>query len=118
MTLDELRDEYYAARARTARKAKYAADDPGMPLDTCRYCGRFWKRWAGSKLDGHAKCLVDERFRFLMRTCTVNPQLTYEKIGDAIGVTISVVRCCRRADFYQPSWICRNGTRCCTATVF
>lgn len=92
MTLDELHDEYKASRARQNAKAKFPSET-AAGADTCRYCGRFWRKWTGSKLDGHAKCLVDERFRFLMRTCTVNPQLSYDKIGQRLGVTVSVVRC-------------------------
>lgn len=88
--LVDLQREYSAARKRVSKSAKYAADR--VPPDTCRYCGRMWKLWAGSKLDGHAACIVDERFKYLARTALVDPRVTYNDVALAIGVSPSVVR--------------------------
>ena len=90
MSLVELQQEYRHARARTDKAAKFKPAD--CPREVCRYCGRWWRIWKGSKLDGHAACIVDERFKFLVRTKLSNPRVTYRDVGLAIGVSASVIR--------------------------
>ena len=67
---------------------------PTIPeqLDVCSYCGRRWRRWANSKLDGHAACIVTEDFKQRVREILRSPAITYANVADAIGVTPSVVR--------------------------
>lgn len=89
MTLEHLQSEYKASRSRVNRRAVFQAEVPNL---TCRYCGRFWRKWKGSQLDGHAKCLVDERFRFVLKQLLTNPKMHYRGVGLALGVSPSVVR--------------------------
>jgi len=90
LTLLDLKHEYFRALGRTDRRAQFLT--MSVPRDTCRYCGRFWRPWNGSKLDGHAKCMVDESFRFALRTVFIDPRMTYQEVAKALGVTPSVVR--------------------------
>jgi hypothetical protein len=94
MTLDAavLRDEYRRSNLVASQRARWRADDPGADLNTCRYCGRHWRRWAGSKLDGHAACIVTEDFKQRLAALLRSPTVTYQAIAAAIGVTPSVVR--------------------------
>lgn len=95
MTLVELQSEFRHARRRADRTAKFRpADEKGnrCPPLTCRYCGRFWKQWHSSQLDGHAACIVDERFKHMVKLVLVDPRRTYQDIALAIGVSASVVR--------------------------
>lgn len=87
--LAAIRADFENARAEAICARSMLAVEP----DTCRYCRRWWKQWTGSKLDGHAKCIVPMWFkRQLAELYRSNPALTYEAIGNAIGVTPSVVR--------------------------
>ncbi len=75
---------------------------PGIPPATCRYCGKWWRKWAGSKLDGHSKCIVPDWFKRQVREAMESdPTLTYQKVGEEIGLTASVIR----------SWISPIATR-------
>lgn len=87
-----LREAFHSANRVASQRARWCADDPGADLDTCRYCGRRWRRWAGSTLDGHAACIVTDDFK--QRLCEVlrSPRVTYQAIADAIGVTPAVIR--------------------------
>jgi len=58
----------------------------------CRYCGKPWQRWPGSKIDGHAKCYVDPMFRRWLVDATARSSVTYREIADLLGTTISIVR--------------------------
>ena len=87
VTQAELRDRFHSAK----RIGKWCADHPDYP-DLCRYCGKYWRQWAGSKLDGHAKCIVDDEFKRWLRELLRDPAMTYGRIADAIGVTAVVVR--------------------------
>lgn len=90
--IDKIRDHFHIARMTASQRALWCADDPGAPLDTCRFCGKHWRRWAGSTLDGHAKCIVGEDFKTWLRDLMRDPTLTYSKVSAAIGVSVSVVR--------------------------
>jgi hypothetical protein len=87
-----LRDEFNVARRVVAQRARWDASDPGAPPDTCRYCGRHWRRWSGSQLDGHAACIVTEDFKRHVKQVLRSPTVTYAAVAVAIGVTPAVVR--------------------------
>lgn len=60
---------------------------------TCPYCGKFWIRVQNSQLDGHAKCLTSPEFREqYARLMAGNGWLTYAKVAETLGVSISVAR--------------------------
>lgn len=62
--------------------------------DRCRYCGRWWRPWSGSKLDGHASCVITEAFKQqLLETLDRNPGLQLRAVAEALAVTIASVRC-------------------------
>lgn len=88
-----LREAYRLSNLVASQRARWCADDPGAEPNTCRYCGRYWRRWLGSTLDGHAACVVTadfkQRLAALLRS---SPRMTYAVIAGAIGVSPSVVR--------------------------
>lgn len=88
--LADLCESFSRARDEASAAARYAPDD--APPDTCRYCGDHWRRWAGSKLDGHAKCIVTDSFKGELAAVLRNPRIGYSDVALAIGVTPSVVR--------------------------
>lgn len=90
MTPDEIKTQYRRARRAVDRKAKFTALE--CPQKTCRYCGRFWLQWKGSKLDGHAACVVDLLFKHTLRVVFIDPTVTYDQVAKVLGVTPSVVR--------------------------
>lgn len=76
-----------------AQFARWDADDPGADSNACRYCGRHWRRWCGSKLDGHAACVVTADFKLrLVDLLRSSPKVTYAAIAVVLGVTPAVVR--------------------------
>lgn len=88
-----LRGAFRLSNLVASQCARWCADDPGAEPNTCRYCGRHWRRWTGSKLDGHAACIVTEDFkRRLVELLQSSPEMTYAAIATAIGVTPAVVR--------------------------
>lgn len=90
---DELLEEFHAARRSVSQCAAWDASDPSLPANTCRYCGKHWRRWAGSQLDGHAVCLVTEDFkRYVGELLRSSPMVTYKAVAKVIGVTPAVVR--------------------------
>jgi len=89
----ELLARFYAAKDVIAQRALWKPDDPTLPLGTCRYCGRSWQKWARSKLDGHAACIVTEDFKHHVGTVLkASPRLTYAMIAKLLGVTSGIVR--------------------------
>ena len=95
LTFDEaaLRDAFLSSRATAAQGARWASGYPGAEPDTCRYCGQRWHQWAGSKLDGHAACVVTSDFKQrLVDMLRSSPEVTYAKVADVLGVTLAVVR--------------------------
>lgn len=100
MTDDELLEAYREARATTQADAVYRGKD--VPAKTCRYCGRPWNVWAGSKADGHSKCMVTERFKRELKTAYErDPTKTVAHFAALLGVTTSVLR----------SWISPRSSR-------
>lgn len=95
MTIDaaSLRDAFRFSNMAASQRALWCSGYPGAEPDTCRYCGKHWRQWAGSKLDGHAACVVTDDFkRQLAELLRSSPHVTYKAIADAIGMTASVVR--------------------------
>jgi hypothetical protein len=90
MTLVELTREYARDRERTDRTAKFLAI--AAPPNTCRYCGKFWKQWAGSKLDGHTQCIVTPTFKHVVSVVLRSAKIRNQDVALALGVTTSVVR--------------------------
>ena len=88
-----LRDAFRLSNMMASQRALWCRDYPGAEPDTCRYCGRHWRQWAGSKLDGHAACIVSDDFKHqLAEALRSSPGVTYQAIASAIGVTPAVVR--------------------------
>lgn len=94
MTLDAiaLRDAFHVSRMIASQGARWCADFPGAEANTCRYCGRHWRRWNGSKLDGHAACIVTDDFKLYVTELLSSSTVTYAAIAEIIGVSPSVVR--------------------------
>jgi len=87
-----LRDEFRYANMIASQRALWCEGYPGAERNTCRYCGKHWRQWAGSKLDGHAACIVTEDFKQHLVEILRSPTMTYRKIADTIGMTPAVVR--------------------------
>lgn len=87
-----LRDAFHAARLVMSQRARWCADDPGADPNACRYCGHYWRRWAGSKLDGHAACVVTEDFKSHIRETLRAPEVTYAAVAQVLDVSPAVVR--------------------------
>lgn len=67
--------------------------DPNTPEGRCPYCKRDWRKICNTKLDGHAKCLVSVEFMAeYAKLVSQNGWLTYQKIGEALGLTVSIAR--------------------------
>lgn len=78
------------AQARAAATAARKLDDP--PPLTCRYCGKLWRPWAGSKHDGHVACVVPLEFqRALLKLYRAVPGLSMQTIATTCSVTLSTV---------------------------
>jgi hypothetical protein len=88
-----LRDAFHRANMIVSQRARWCADDPGADPKLCRYCGRHRQTYPGSKLDGHAACIVTDDFKHqLSELLRTTPTVTYEALAAAIGVSSSVVR--------------------------
>lgn len=94
MTFDavKLRDAYRFSNMSASQRALWCSGYPGAEPDTCRYCGKHWRQWTGSKLDGHAACVVTNDFKQQLVELFRDPRVTYKAVADAIGVTPAVVR--------------------------
>ena len=86
-----LRDAFRFSNMSASQRALWCSGYDAEP-NTCRYCGRHWRQWAGSKLDGHAACIVTDDFKQQLIELLRSPEVTYAAIANAIGVTPSVVR--------------------------
>jgi len=91
-TLDDIRDRFRVARMVKSQRARWYADDPGAEPNTCRFCGKSWRKWAGSKLDGHAKCIVGDDFKTWLREVLRDPRLTYAAVAGALDLSTAIVR--------------------------
>lgn len=89
MTVAELIEQYDAARI----AALVAASQWPRRDGHCQYCGKRWWPFAGTKLDGHAKCVVGEPFKALLVALMADdPTWTQPMVADALGVTVAVLR--------------------------
>jgi len=87
----DLTERYHAERSRVVSAAMMSS--PTGRQDACRYCGRKWTQWVGSKVDGHVQCLVGPEFKLLVREVwNSDPMITSDGIANALGVTTAVVR--------------------------
>jgi hypothetical protein len=84
--------EYQAARLLAQQQACWDEGDPTRPLKSCRYCGKTWQPFAGSRLDGHAACLIGEGFKQRVGDLLRLPTVTYAGVAEALGITSGVVR--------------------------
>ena len=88
-----LRDAFRFSNEDASRRALWCSGFPGAEPNTCRYCGKHWRQWFGSKLDGHSACIVTDDFkRRVANLLRASPTVTYGAIAEVIGVTSSVVR--------------------------
>lgn len=107
MMIEALEREFRRARDE-AKAIRDHGPPPGVPPNTCRYCGAFWRRYVGSTLDGHAKCIVPAWFkRELISLFARQPALTYRTVSQTIGVTPAVVR----------SWVAPISSRSVTSAA-
>lgn len=89
MTITDLPSLYATARAE-ASAGKPVSDD--IPLNTCRYCGKFLRQWPGARIDGHWTCAVPMSFqREVYRLYLSDAEMTMQRIADALGVTMNAV---------------------------
>lgn len=84
--ISTLRATYEADRA--ARDVVHPPiSDPGR----CRYCGKPWLRFGGTRFDGHVTCAVSDDFqRGLVEV--LDTGVSYASVGLQIGVGDNVVR--------------------------
>ena len=87
-----LRDAFRTSNMIASQRALWCSGYPGAEPNTCRYCGRHWRQWVGSKLDGHAACIVTSDFKQRLVVILRSPEVTYKDVAEAIGVTPAVVR--------------------------
>jgi len=83
-----LREEFLAAR----RLAQQQALGDSARSGICRYCGQTWHPFAGSRLDGHAACLVGKSFKLRVGELLRMPTVTYAAVAEVLGVSYGVVR--------------------------
>lgn len=86
--------------AYTADHAECARHTAPAQRNTCSYCGRFWIPFGGSRLAGHATCVVSEQFQRLVEVrWRCDPRLTFGAIARTLGVsTATVVAWVRNAE--------------------
>lgn len=84
---EELRAAFAAAKQKAREGAVWDLDDPGLPPETCAYCGQYRQARAGCVLDGHAACVVTNDFK--QRVAEVlesSPLMTYATVAEMLGV--------------------------------
>ena len=89
--LDSIRAMFDLARAEVCRQALHQTTAE-LPEKTCRYCGFYWAKWSGSKLDGHAKCIVTDEFKREIAAAIRDTLISYESIAERLDVSYAVVR--------------------------
>lgn len=99
MTLDQIRLCYQVSRDNANKIADDLAAANGWnetnpkPSNVCRYCGRGWRVWNNSSLDGDARCYVTLEFKCQVSDwIDANPQLSYQAVANSLGVTYSIIR--------------------------
>lgn len=58
----------------------------------CRYCRMDRKIYAGTMLDGHARCVVSDGFKRYLGDVMRDPRLTYDRVAKALEVSVITVR--------------------------
>lgn len=93
MTLGDLKERYETARA-IAQYGCAPTPEHGLAGKMyCPYCLKWWRKWAGSTLNGHSKCVVPSVFKDELKAMfAANPALTYREVSAIIGVSSSVLR--------------------------
>lgn len=86
---EQIVEAFTVARSEALHHAKHRWE---CPPGVCRFCGERWIPWSGTKLDGHAKCIVTPAFKKLLGAYMDLPWVTYKMVGDRLGVSPSVVR--------------------------
>ncbi len=82
--LTELRAAYEADRAE-----RLAGAIPEPPPNICRYCGQHRWELPGSRLDGHARCVVSHAFKArLISVLNGRPPVSYKAAALALGVDV------------------------------
>jgi hypothetical protein len=85
--LGQLADALRAEVAR--RRAAY----PEIADGVCRFCGKPWPKWLGSKMDGHAACAVSPDFmRQVVAFSDEHYSVSLTTIASRLGVGDGVVR--------------------------
>jgi hypothetical protein len=80
--LSALAREYQRARAEQLAAARAPA------IGECRYCGKHWLAVAGSKLDGHAKCMVTRAFlRLVRQALELDDTISFDMLAEACDVS-------------------------------
>jgi hypothetical protein len=92
LNIEDLRVVFLEARRAASQLGLWPTDDPGAPPDACRYCGRNRCFFAGSRIDGHAACIVGRDFKLRVGELLRSPLVSYKAVAAVIGVTPGVVR--------------------------
>lgn len=77
--------------ARTAASLTAVFPSASVPPKTCRYCGKYWLSWAGTHLNGHARCAVSLDFQRAVLTLYRSSPATVKQIAEVCGVSASNV---------------------------
>jgi hypothetical protein len=91
LDVEALRAEFFVAKQTALYRARWA-DGPVAPSDVCCYCGRYWQQRVGSRLDGHAACIVPDDFKRRIGELLRSPLVTYAVVAEVLGVTPGIVR--------------------------
>jgi hypothetical protein len=94
LLLETVRDLYERARREAVAAAKHDPLEPQWAeREMCPYCGEWWRKWNGSKLDGHAACMVPQWFKDdLRKELASRADVSYADVAKALGVSLSVIR--------------------------
>lgn len=92
-SLDDLKQRFDNARA-IAKYGVATTPEHGLPgKEWCPFCGKWWRKWAGSVLEGHAACVVPPLFKDeLKKFAASRADLGYQEIAKALGVSLAVLR--------------------------
>lgn len=92
-SLEMLAVEYDLARQETHRTARFANGGDARHGLQCRYCGKHRQAWRGTRLDGHARCVVTPAFMLLvLEVFEAVPGLTMREVASMLGVSQPTIR--------------------------
>lgn len=94
LSLDAIRELYAKARAEAVAAAKHDPLEAGWAeRQICPYCGEWWRKWNGSRLDGHAACIVPQWFKTNLRAeLAPRADITFMEVAKALDLSVAVVR--------------------------